>query len=382
MAKRNGRTWVGMMVLGILLSACVAVPPGGAPPGSAGGPTPALPPALSVADLARNPPAAGVDVEIDAYYDGNPPVAMFDMRRNDPCPLDYEATLTDQPLQGSVSILNARGGNGPPDGTPWLLVVALNDPTRSLPYHARLRGHLGEPAFAACQPADHVFAVTAIVAVYAEQAPDWTDGWGPQTPAAQRSDWSVYHDPVLGYRFPHPSAWTAAPLAESGLLGGVVLRDARWPDSPVTVRVHAGEIRWNPYGPTPVVTPAAVELADAYKQYLGPGDACSGLVGVHARRRFGADDVEEAILFAARGRTYEVTIRFHSMGFNVPQPVMSAYGSIVNAFALDEAPAITPCPATAVPHATGTFGPPAPSPNPDPRPTPAPAPWNSPVPYP
>ena len=37
-----------------------------------------------------------------------------------------------------------------------------------LPFHARLQGHLGEPAFAACPHAERIFFVEQVITVYPE----------------------------------------------------------------------------------------------------------------------------------------------------------------------------------------------------------------------
>jgi hypothetical protein len=130
-----------------------------------------------VADLLRHPPAPGTSAEVDAYYSGatySPVPGGFMSTR---CPSRRNAALTDRPLLAQVHVLNAVYGNAVPEDAPWLIAAKgeakTPDPRLAdLPYHARLRGHLGNPAFAQCQDAERIFVVEAVVKTYQQEAPE------------------------------------------------------------------------------------------------------------------------------------------------------------------------------------------------------------------
>jgi hypothetical protein len=334
---------LAMLLAVLVLSACVEPPTANDPSLT---PSPALtatPAALSVAELLQNPPAAGVPVEIDAYFNGDQWMAVpGDMSASGNCLEPFLAVFTDQPFQSQWMVLNEVASNRLPEDAPWLIAAQPQSSwTEILPYHGRFRGRLGDPAYAACPFAERIFTIEQVVAVYAAQAPLAVE---IRVPPEQRGAWQTYHDAELGYSLRYPREWSQTPLVEPDSLGGVVLRDPQWPDAPVTVRVHDGEARWDPFDVTPAPWMAGTDFTSVYAQSLDPGESRAPLAGVVVGRTLPDGTQETTALLAAHGRTYELTVRYHD-GFDVPQAVMTAYGSIVDAeFRLDVAPEPTPTP--------------------------------------
>ena len=172
--------WLVVMVL--LLSACAPLPSARL---ESDLPTPSVVlPNPGVADVLRNPPAPGETVEVVAYFSGvgapifpgGPPPPPDQVV----CPtfFSWSSALTDRPFTAALLLLNGVQGNTLPDDAPWL-VATTPEATRpgvrvvpQLPYHARLRGHLGDSAFAHCPHASRILVVEDVVTAYAEQPPD------------------------------------------------------------------------------------------------------------------------------------------------------------------------------------------------------------------
>ena len=108
-------------------------------------------------------------------------------------------------------VLNSVGGNPLPDDASWLIATTsdmLHPGVRQspqLPYHARLRGHLGEAVLAHCQHADRIFVVEQVVQVYEERPAE-----SPTYPRNLPDDyatWIHYHDAGAGFSLSYPPDW-------------------------------------------------------------------------------------------------------------------------------------------------------------------------------
>jgi hypothetical protein len=314
-------------------------------------------PGPGVADLLRQPPAPGETVEIDAYFSGAEPVFMS----GGPPPPDDEATycptysawqvaLTDRPFPATLHFLSSTWGNVLPGDAPWLAATTPEamQPGQivlpQLPYHARFRGHLGDPSLAHCPDADRIFVVEAVVAIYAEQPPG-TAVEALQVPE-DYADWPRYHDVELGYSLPYPPDWTVE-LPGPDLVAAVDLRAPQWSDYPVMVRVHAGETVYDQYDLASIPPLLQGQAFGVFEQ----GWAFDGqiesqhLAGFQVDRSDTAGEGEGSVsvLFSANGVTYELALRF-PMGFAAPQQLLTIYSAIVEGFRLDQAPGPTPTP--------------------------------------
>ena len=343
-----------LIVIVLLLSACAPAPPAGL----AGAlPTPsAVPHNPGVADLLRNPPAPSETVEVDAYFSGaGTPV----FRGGPPPPPDqvvcptffsWSSALTDQPFTAALLLLNGVQGNTLLDDAPWL-VATTPEATRpgvrvvpQLPYHARLRGHLGDPAFAHCPHADRIFVVEDVVTVYAEQPPD-PSAYQMELPD-DYADWLRHHDAEPGYSLPYPHDWQVERLNEPGVVSAIALRAPQWPGYPVVVRVHAGETRYDQYDPVSAPPLLQGEGFGVFEQgwTFGEGSMDSQhLAGYRVDREADPSERAVSVLFSANGHTYELALRY-PLGFDAPQPLLTAYSAIVEGFRLDVVPGPSPTP--------------------------------------
>ncbi len=324
-------------------------------------------PGPTVAEILANPPAAGESFELDAYYSGTNPWVHHgpppDPNATEAlCPSSWASALTDRPFVAMLSILNGSCSNALPADGAWLVAVTPEMATPGvrtypqLPYHARLRGHLivgrgdsagregqpdgppGDPAFAHCPDAARIFMVEEVVQVY-EQEPPAVPAYG--FPAGYAS-WPRYHDAAGGYSLPYPPDW----LVEPQDAATVLLRAPDWPGWPVSVRVHEGETRYDQYDPSSVPPLMQGNGWGVFEQGLSFGTVAGGsqrLAGYHVLRGGSPGEREEAVLFSANGRTYELSLRYPT-GFDSPQPLLTAYTAIVEGFQLDAAPGPSPTP--------------------------------------
>jgi hypothetical protein len=311
-------------------------------------------PGPGVADLLADPPAPGETVEVDAYFSGG---AAYPMTGPPPlldqvtCPTNWtwQTALTDRPFPGALQYLSTTMGNLPPADAPWLAAVTPEgmQPGQmilpDLPYHARFRGHLGDPAFAHCPDADRIFVVEEVVAIYQQEPPGPAY---PLQPPADYAAWLRYHDAEMGYSLPYPPDWSVEPLDEPDVVSAVALRAPQWPDYPVVVRVHAGETTYDQYDPASI--PQLLRGFDSWgvfeQGWAFNGQAeTQGLAGFQADRQAGPGERLVTVLFSAGGYTYELSVTF-STGFDAPQPLLTAYTAIVEGFHLDTAPGPTPTP--------------------------------------
>ena len=301
----------------------------------------------SVADLMAHPPAAGQSVEIDAYFSG---VAAPALPGGPPppegqiaCPNAWEAALTDRPFTPMLALLNGVCSNELPAGEPWLIAVTeemLKPGVRArpdLPYHARLRGYLGDPRTADCQWAERIFVVQQVIAVYPEKPPQ------PPALPAGRAAWPRRAIPAWGCSLPVPRGWRAEQLDDVTF----ALTAPEWPRYPVVLRVHPGETHYDQYDPAQASPLLQGEGWGVYEQgWASPaGEAgdVQGLAGYRVDRRPGTGERDVSVLFSAHGRTYELFLRYPT-GYEAPQPLLSAYSAIVEGFRLDRPPEPSPTP--------------------------------------
>lgn len=347
-------TVAGVLLVGLAISARPLARrawPGAVAPGAPARARPVAPatPGPTVAEILANPPAPGESFEVDAYYSGTspwvhhgpppPPDATQAL-----CPSNWASALTDEPFQAMLSVLNGSQSNALPEGGAWLVAVTpeMAQPGvragANLPYHARLRGHLGDPAFAHCPDAARIFMVEEVVQVYEQEPP----AGPPYGPPAGYAAWPRQRDTALGYSVPYPPDWRVERQDSTTLL----LHAPGWPGYPVTIRVHKGEAHYDPYDPATVPPLLQGDSWGVFEQGFSFGAPLEGsqrLAGYRVDRREASGERTVAVLFAAQGRTYELSLRYPA-GFDSPQPLLTAYTAIVEGFRLDVAPGPTATP--------------------------------------
>jgi len=344
-----------LLVVGLilLLGGRQAQPAAGEPVGSP-------PPGMGVADLLADPPPAGETVEVDAYYSGavpthlpGPPRVLDDQVY---CPTysTWMAALTDQPFPPLLRVLNGTSSNPLPAGAAWLAATTPEGTqpggmaVPDLPYRGRFRGHLGDPAFAACPDANRILVVEEVTAVYQQEPPGSDQVTSPLQLPEDYVKWTHYDDPAFGYSLPYPPGWTVFPMLDEGSVAAVALRSPQWPDCPVEVRVYRGETWYDQYQPASV--PPLLQ-GDAYGLFeqgwvSGGMTATQGLSGYTVERacqQDGADCRMVKALFSGNGYTYELSL-IYPLGFEAPQALLTAYTAIVEGLRLDPPPGPTPTP--------------------------------------
>jgi lipoprotein-anchoring transpeptidase ErfK/SrfK len=328
-----------LAALSVFLAGCGAVAP--LVPGVLAPATPA-PPGPGVAGTLADPPAPGESVELDAYYSGawalargGGPVGPVNQAG---CPDAWSAALSDRPFAAELWLLNGSVTNVLPEDAAWLVAVAPEG--LQIPYHARLRGRLGDPAYAACPNAARVFVVEEVVRVY-EAAP--ADAWLGQPPEGY-AGWPRHREAALGYSLPFPPDWQIERLSD----GTLVLTSPQWPSYPVAVRVHMGETHADPYDPAAAPPLLRGQVWSAYQQGHAfpltpdrPAETC--LAGYRVERDEAPRLRTTSLLFNGHGRTYELSVRY-PLGLDAPQALLTAYTAIVEGFSLDVAPGPSPTP--------------------------------------
>ncbi len=287
-----------------------------------------------VAGVLEERPADGEQVEVEAYFSGaglvphhrgpRPYVASTD------CPSCWEAALTDRPFQGLLHILGGVHSNVLPANEAWLIAAPADavwpgrQAVADLPYHARLRGYLGDPAFSHCSDSQRIFVVTEVLEVYEEEPPA-----APLYALPEDYDrWPRHTERRAGYSLAYPPGWEVEVLDGATL----ALRAPQWPDWPILVRVHAGEIEEG--GPS---SPALLEgdSCGVYRQGTAFGAAQSpALSGYLVDRYTEPHEREVAVLFSGQGQTYELALRY-PLGFDALQPLLTAYSAVVEGCRLD-----------------------------------------------
>ncbi len=343
-----------LILLAVLLSACIPIPLAG--PESATPPLPTISPTLAsilsnghgIADLLRDPPPPGTSVEVDAYFSGSgvpPRPGVPPVPGQMVCPAFYASALTDRPFPAELGLLNGIHSNTLPDDAPWLIATtseAIRPDARSIPqfpYHARLRGHLGDPAVAQCQHADRIFVVEGMVKVYAEKPPEPLT-YGLKLPE-DYATWPRYHDAAFGLSLPHPADWRIERLDDVTW----TLRAPQWPNYPVVVRIHIGETRYDQYdlASIPPLMQGSTGFGVFEQDYVFDEADSQHLAGYQVDREAGPSERSVSVLFNGGGRTYELALTY-PLGFDAPQPLLTAYSAIVAGFRLDVPPGPTPTP--------------------------------------
>ncbi len=337
------------ILVGLLAAGCL--PPELRQQSAAPTPSPTLAiPGPGVADILAQPPAAGESLELDAYFSGaiavpfsgGPPPPEGEVV----CPVRFMTALTDRPFPPALQILNSTCSNALPDDSPWLIAVTADmaEPGvrryPQLPYHARLRGHLGDPAFAHCPESARIFMVEAVVKDYGDAAPAIRQLVLP----AGYASWLRRHEAAAGYSLPVPPGWKPERVSGETL----VLRAPQWPGYPVTVTVHAGGLYYDQYDPG---ASASVLLQaggwGVYQQGMAFGEDAApgiqGLAGYHVQGEGDAAGRAMSVLFSAHGRTYELSVRY-PIGFEASQELLTDYSAIVEGFRLDVPPEPSPTP--------------------------------------
>ena len=303
-----------------------------------------------VADLLRSPPSSGESVEIEAYFSGATTIPHPGGFPPPPdqiaCPNYYETALTDRPFLADLVVLNSIGGNPLPDDAPWLIAVTperLQPGVRSLPqlpYHARLRGHLGEAVLAHCQHADRIFVVEQVTQVY-EAKPAESSPF-PRQLLDDYATWPRDHESRLGFNLAYSADWQIDRLDDVTWN----LRAPQWPDLPIVIRVHNGETHLDQYDPTS--TPPLLQGISSFGVYQ-QGGGFGGVIdsqhldGYQVSRDEALTERAVSVLFSSRGHTYELALRY-PLGFDAPQPLLTAYSVIVEGFRLDVRPDPSPTP--------------------------------------
>jgi hypothetical protein len=313
-----------------------------------------------VADLLRDPPPPGKSVEVDAYFNGagdfpfsgGPPPAPDTVA----CPFRWFPTLTDRPLRSFLSILNATTGNELPEGSPFL--IAVNEEGKrpgvrsfpQLPYHAHFQGHLGDPAFAHCESADRIFLVDQVLTVY-EKEPPGLSAYRQKLPDDYAA-WPRYHDTALGFSLLHPPDWRIERLDDVTWN----LRAPQWPHYPVVVQVYTGETHYDQYDSASVPPLMQENVGWGVFEQDNVFDKADSqhLAGYQVDRQAGPSERSVSVLFNGGGRTYELALTY-PLGFDVPQPLLTAYSAIVVGFRSDVPPGSTPTPPVKQSLGTGPF---------------------------
>jgi hypothetical protein len=290
-----------------------------------------------VVSLLMDRPAAGEQVEVDAYYSGSglvphsrgprPPRSAAD------CPCSWEAALTDRPFEGLLSILDGVHSNVLPDDEPWLVAVPIdavwpgNQAVADLPYHARLRGYLSDPAFAHCSDYARIFVVMDVVQVYEAEPP----ATPMPTLPTDSPGWPRHRERQVGYSFPYPPGWQVEHLDAAT----VVLRAPQWAAWPILIRLHAGETHPELDGSGGLPTLLSGDSWGTYSQDQGQGG--SGLEGYVVDRYTEPSERAVSVLFSENGYTYELALRY-PLGFDALQPLLTAYTAVAEGFQMEDIP--------------------------------------------
>ncbi len=345
---------------GFAFSPIILLPPTPMPPTPA--PTLAYtPPGPGVADILARRPAPGESVELDAYFsgagvpEGGCVIVTPDLEHvccpGRICTGVWTVLLTDRPYQVVLGIGRGVTVNTLPEDAPWL-IAATEEGTKpgvyapaQLPFYARLRGHLDNTTFAHCNHADRIFVVESVVKVYQKERPpslDYRSGL-PE----DYTDWPRYHDATWGYSIPYPPNWQV----ERTDATTVAIRAPAWPQYPLQVRVHDGEIRL--YDPDALKGLTWLQQAQGMGVYQHGGYGGSGLPGYVVDLKYGPDERIRSFILSGSGHIYELTMRY-PLGFDYSQALVNHLGAIVAGFRLDMPPTPTVTP-TRFPLGEGPF---------------------------
>lgn len=344
------RNLMGLVVVGWVLSACAVEAPNVVPSESAptlrapGATATAVPFSNDIAKLLASPPPVGTVVELDAYY-----LRSWDTRPDPrtlmtgtPVPMLHCSTvftaLTDSPMYGTLHDLLGSFSNVPMKSEPYLVAVtpAFTQPqpywgSPGLPYHARLRGRFGDPAFADCDEAARMFVVENLVQVYQLELRD--SAFAVQLPADVLK-WARYEDRAQGFSIAHPLDWTITLVTEPNTVTAVALTSPRYPDFPVTVRVFDNQNALDGFD-------QAASLLGGISSYgqLQQGERFGSrlqtqkLTGERAGRQTETTMTNFAV-FKHDSASYVIELTY-PLGSSAPQDLISTYLTMVESFRLD-----------------------------------------------
>jgi hypothetical protein len=296
--------------------------------------------AVNISDLLRDPPLPRTRVEIDGYYAGQTTIPMrgeflYRVPKNQVfCPYKTRHRfLTNQPLLGTLSIaIGYSTSNELSDSVPWLIATLPQarqlgvDIDANLPYHARVRGYLGEPKFAACPNANRIFVVEKVLKVYAA-LPD--PKFFPASFPKDYTTWPSFHDPKLGYRVSYPSGWKVEVLPNKrNQLSAIALRSQAFLNYPMTVRVYSA----------PSVAVRNYFAKGPYRQWLPPDNRdTQNLGGIAFDKKMGNERTMSSVSFSGGDRIYELKFVYPT-GIEASQELLNAFIFMVQRFRLDNPP--------------------------------------------
>ncbi len=315
--------------------------------------TPTQPSGQDIANLLSRPSASDTAVALDAYnWIGLGRSAGFG-RDAQGCPVfSAMSFLTDQPvigvLQQPTKSMTNWSLDYPLDTAAWLIPVPTTAQSTSpfvLPYHARLRGHLDDPAFKNCAHAERIFVVESIVTVYQESPPFEHEMKSVQLPPNYAA-WPRYHDANLGYSFAYAPDWRIETTKEPDSIATILVHMPEWPDSPLVVRIHPGETYSDPYNPASKPPLLQGDSGGIFNQDVAPITEYKGtqhLTGVWVERKSSPNFFTMAIVLNSQGRTYELALRY-PIGLNAQQALLDAFSFFIGSFEFDVPPGPTPTP--------------------------------------
>jgi hypothetical protein len=360
--------------LGLLLGGRRAQPAAGAVSPAEGDPVKSPP--QGVAELLADPPAAMERVEVDAYFSGATPTYLpgpprvLDDQVFCPTYSTWMTALTDRPFPPVLRVLNGTSSNLLPAGEAWLAATTpeATQPGQKapadqagtvpahqagmsmpdLPYRARFRGYVGDPAFAACPDADRIFVVEEVVEVYELEPPGEGEAASPLQAPEDYVEWPRYNDATFGYSLPYAPGWTLFPMLDEGSVAAVAVRSPQWPDCPVAVRVYEGETWYDQYEPASIPPLLQGDAFGLFTQGWAWGESAGtqGLAGYTVERgcqQNGAECRMVKALFNGNGHSYELSLTY-PLGFEAPQALLTAYTAMVEGLQLDPPPGPTPTP--------------------------------------
>ncbi len=287
----------------------------------------------NVADLFSNPPPPGKTVEVDAYFSGplskiikGPPPSPGETRI---CPvMIWTQTLTDQPFRGTLSVLNSTRNNLLSKDIPWLVATVPPEMRLGigpLPYHARFRGHLGDPRVAECFERDRIFLVEQIVKTHEKVPQSESRSF---TLRKDYSQWPRYSDPNLGYSLPYPPDWTVKSPKNAT---AIAFYSPQNPEHPVIVEVLSESARQTKY-PNLVKATANVMAFEQRPYFNDEGN--QSLLGETLEEDHGETERVQIVLFSTPERTFELRLRY-PLGFAASQQLLAQYTAMVSGFRLD-----------------------------------------------
>lgn len=288
-----------------------------------------------ITDFIQQRPSPGTTVEIDAFFSG-PTAKWFSLpppvggqTRLCPIPI-WNHILSDQPFLANLSVLNSTRNNLLNEKAPWL--IAAVDPIQRtsigpFPYHARFRGHWGDPRFADCSRSDRIFVVEQVVKTYGQVPPLKT----PRFKLPEDYDqWPRHRDPTWGYSLPYPSNWSVRPLKPKGAVAAIAFSSPQHPEYPVIVEVLSQSARQSRY-PNLVEAPATLGV---FQQGLGfKVEGSQKLSGETLESEMG-DERVQIVLFSTPEQTFELRLRY-PLGFAASQQLLAQYTAMVSGFELD-----------------------------------------------